>query len=252
MLRAVALHLNAERLRVFLAKHTLQNALGDFGHQFAAAQNVENLRACAAEVDLLWLHEIAVLHRRGDVVDERAVEVHKHQFTLVVATQEGVVTVEVAVHWRQTTQLLHILDREQKGVDVLAALASHDGVHDAVEVGDIGVVLHQFAEIFGVVLEQGIVVGIVWAESVAEDGVAGESERRDSHRHRLLLVGAGLVNHRVAGAATDVNRHITAASHICALVVERWGDGFGVNMQIAVDVAADVGVEQFFPRCFEA
>ena len=63
LLRTVALHLNAKRLRVFLAKHTLQNALGDFGHQFAASQNVENLRACATEVDLLRLHEIAVLHR---------------------------------------------------------------------------------------------------------------------------------------------------------------------------------------------
>ena len=89
-------------------------------------------------------------------------------------------------------------------------------------------------------------------EGIAKNGIACKAERRDSHRQCFLLRGVGLVHHNVARAATDIHRHITAARHVGALIVECRCNGFGVAMQIFFGIAANVGVVEFFPRGGEA
>ena len=107
-------------------------------------QDVQDLATRAREVDLLGHFIVAQLHGLGDIVDDGRIEVHEDEATLAVVTQQGVIAVQVAVNLTQRAQFLDILDREQEGIDVFAALLGHDIGQDAAQVGDVIalVVLH--------------------------------------------------------------------------------------------------------------
>ncbi len=179
LLGTFVLDLDFEILAVLLAIYLLDNRLGEHVNAAQRAQDVQYLAARAREVNLLGHLIATLLHRLGDVVDDGGVEVHEDEPALAVVAQQGIVAVQVAVDLAQGAQFLYILNREQEGVDVLAALLCHDVGKDAAQVGDVValVVLDELPEVAGVVLQQRVVVGILVGETVAEDGIARKTER---------------------------------------------------------------------------
>ena len=99
-------------------------------------------------------------------------------------------------------------------------------------------------------LQQRVVVGVFVGEAVTKDGVARKAERRNGHWLAAHAVVGGLVNDRVARAATDVDRHITAAGHFGAAVIVGGRKALGVGTQ-SVTIGTDIGVEQLYPGALQ-
>ena len=199
LLRLVALHDYREAVDIVLfAIDAFEDGLCEEVEVAVSAHDVEHLRAGAAEHERARLGQLALLHHACDVVDQRDVEVDEDEFALRVFVESLVVAEDVvAAHH------LIILYGEEEGVDVLALALRGDVVEDAVELAVAFVVgIEEAFEVVDVLHEHGVGVAVRHlAEAVAEEHIGCEAERREDDR----LLGPGLEDHDVAGAAADVD-----------------------------------------------